>query len=288
MTVKALANSPVRALRWRVSDAVERSRLPMPAKTIMGVLLNRADVHTGEVPYWRCPSYSELADLISAHRSTVIRYVKHLTELGWLVRTIPSRIESLMRRERNRYRITLPSDVDDDAPAVSPKTAGRSQVAQCDSSLDLKNKDQNLDARERARVPADTMIDKVRRKIFPEKKPKHTPDLPILASKNLSPTDQRTITEHVQRLAKAPINNMGAYLTAMDRNGQLDPIIAATRAPARERQQRAATTPQYLIDLETRRNATTTASATARATIRAIIGKGVEKISTMTDYQRAT
>lgn len=272
MNIQTLATQSPRqgkALRWTAEDAVERSRLPQSAKTIMYTLLRRADVDTGVVPYWRCPSYAELADLISAHQRTAIRYVKQLCELGWLVRVVPSKIGSLIRRERNRYRIQLPPHLA--GPAPTDVSAGRSHMTQRHTDLDLKRKNK-IDARARARVTADQQHGKVRRKIFPERG-HQKPTIPVLAGKGVTPADQQKIITHVQRLAKQPIGNMNAYLTAMDRNGQLDPLITATCAPAREHAQRAAKTPQYLLDLNARRNAATSVADHAKAAIRNLLGR---------------
>jgi len=268
-TASQIPDQPV-SLRWMIDRAIDRSGLPPLGRHVLSVLLKKADVATAEVPIWRCPSYTELAAATGLGRSTVIRYVKQLCELGWLVRIVPSKIGSLIRRERNRYRIQLPPHLA--GPAVTDVSAGRPLVSERDSSLDLKDVDQKIDARARARVTADQQHGKVRRKIFPEKG-HQKPTTPVLAGKGVTPADQQKIIAHVQRLAKQPIGNMNAYLTAMDRNGQLEPLIAATCAPAREHAARVAETPQYLIDLNARRNAATSIAADAKAAIRNLLGR---------------
>jgi hypothetical protein len=57
--------------RWRVTRAVRGSTLPAPAKLIMLVLADVADVGTAEIPPNRTPSLTVLARETGLGRSTV-------------------------------------------------------------------------------------------------------------------------------------------------------------------------------------------------------------------------
>jgi hypothetical protein len=202
--------------------------------------------------------------------------VKQLVELGWLHKIVPTKYESLMKRHRNQYRIQLPEHLR--PPAPEDVSAGRSLVSERDSSLDLKDLDQSqelkTDARTRAIVEERPPPVKPPRRFFPPKRHTKPGGLPILTAKGVSAFDQLTVTDHVQRRANGPIGNMNAYLTALDANGQLDPIIDGIQAPNRDRQHRADNIPAYIRDLNERQNARTSASDMARDAIRALFAIG--------------
>jgi hypothetical protein len=77
-------------LRWKITKAVRHSDLSSPAKLIMLVLADVADVGTAEIPPQWTPSLAGLAQETSLGRSTVAKHLKDLEELGWLKRSAPS------------------------------------------------------------------------------------------------------------------------------------------------------------------------------------------------------
>lgn len=94
-------------LRWQITKAVRASDLPAPARLIMLVLADVAEVGTAEIPERFTPSLSVLAAETGLDRSTVKRHLNALDEAGWLDRSVPDGAAQ-GRMERTRYRLTLP------------------------------------------------------------------------------------------------------------------------------------------------------------------------------------
>jgi DNA-binding transcriptional ArsR family regulator len=95
--------------RWRVTRAVRGSTLPAPAKLIMLVLADVADVGTAEIPPNRTPSLTVLARETGLGRSTVAAHLAALEEAGWVVRDRPETAEALGQYERTRYQLKVPA-----------------------------------------------------------------------------------------------------------------------------------------------------------------------------------
>jgi DNA-binding transcriptional ArsR family regulator len=95
--------------RWRVTRAVRGSTLPAPAKLIMLVLADVADVGTAEIPPNRTPSLTVLARETGLGRSTVTTHLRALEAAGWIVRTKPTTAEALGQYERTRYQLRVPA-----------------------------------------------------------------------------------------------------------------------------------------------------------------------------------
>jgi DNA-binding transcriptional ArsR family regulator len=95
--------------RWRVTRAVRGSTLPAPAKLIMHVLADVADVGTAEIPPNRTPSLTVLARETGLGRSTVTTHLRALEAAGWIVRTKPTTAEALGQYERTRYQLCVPA-----------------------------------------------------------------------------------------------------------------------------------------------------------------------------------
>jgi DNA-binding transcriptional ArsR family regulator len=97
--------------KWRVTRAVRGSTLPAPAKLIMLVLADVADVGTAEIPPNRTPSLTVLARETGLGRSTVTTHLRALEAAGWIVRTKPTTAEALGQWERTRYQLRVPAAV---------------------------------------------------------------------------------------------------------------------------------------------------------------------------------
>lgn len=67
--------------------------------------------------------------------------------------------------------------------------------------------------------------------VNPSPRPRFAP----IAELGASPDEERRIVAEVQRLAAKPIGSIGGYLNALHRDGKLAPILAALRAPERDR-----------------------------------------------------
>jgi hypothetical protein len=105
--------------RFRVTLAVRRSRLSAPAKLVMLILADVADVGTAEVPSHRTPSLTVLAREAGLSRSTVAKHLSDLERDGWVVRARPSTAEALGSWERTRYQLQVPaSEASADAELV--------------------------------------------------------------------------------------------------------------------------------------------------------------------------
>jgi DNA-binding transcriptional ArsR family regulator len=95
--------------RFRVTLAVRRSKLSAPAKLVMLILADVADVGTAEVPSHRTPSLTVLAREAGLSRSTVAKHLSDLERAGWVVRARPSTAEALGSWERTRYQLQVPA-----------------------------------------------------------------------------------------------------------------------------------------------------------------------------------
>lgn len=111
-------------LRWRITKAVRASNLPAPARLIMLVLADVAEVGTAEIPERFTPSISVLAAETGLGRSTVKLHLAALEAARWIGRSQPDK-QAQYRGERTRYRLCLPvgQDVADPGPADGPPIA---------------------------------------------------------------------------------------------------------------------------------------------------------------------
>lgn len=96
------------ATRWEVTKAVRASRLAAPARLVMFVLADVAEVGTAEIPERFTPSLSVLAHETGLNESTVKRHLKDLEAAGWVERSRPTIEAARLRSERTRYRLTVP------------------------------------------------------------------------------------------------------------------------------------------------------------------------------------
>ena len=111
-------------MRWRITKAVRASDLPAPARLIMLVLADVAEVGTAEIPERFTPSIRVLAQETGLDQSTVKRHLNALDKAGWLDRSVPDG-KAQGRGERTRYRLTLPSGL-----SVHPGVEEATGVAQ--------------------------------------------------------------------------------------------------------------------------------------------------------------
>lgn len=107
-------------LRWQITKAVRASALTTPARVIMLVLADVAEVGTAEIPAQRTPSLAVLAQETALGRSTVQRYLNELEAAGWLARTRPAQSQQ-WAGERVRYRLCLPAGVAPEREVVAPE-----------------------------------------------------------------------------------------------------------------------------------------------------------------------
>lgn len=140
--------------RYRVTTAVRRSKLPAPAKLVMLVLADVADVGTAEIPPHRTPSLTQLTKETGLSRSTVAAHLLALEEAGWVVRTRPTTAEALGQWERTRYQLRVPADLvqelddpsaADDSPSAAdgPPSAGAGHPSAADGLRDRSSTDKN-------------------------------------------------------------------------------------------------------------------------------------------------
>jgi hypothetical protein len=104
--------------RWEITKAVRASDLTSPARLIMLVLADVAEVGTAEIPQQFTPSITVLERETALGRSTVQRYLNELDAAGWIVRTRPATPQAQWEGERVRYQLCLPSNVV--VPLVDP------------------------------------------------------------------------------------------------------------------------------------------------------------------------
>jgi hypothetical protein len=114
-------------MRWKVTKAVRASNLPAPARLVMLVLADVAEVGTAEIPEKFTPSLTVLANETGLARSTVASHLKDLEAAGWITRIRPATAKALARGERTRYQLSIPetSPVDElvqeeDQPSPAP------------------------------------------------------------------------------------------------------------------------------------------------------------------------
>lgn len=142
-----MAGADRRPARYRVTTAVRRSPLPAPAKLVMFVLADVADVGTAEIPPNRTPSLTVLANETGLSRSTVTAHLKALEEAGWVVRTRPTTAEALGQYERTRYQLRVPADLvrelDDPSAADGTPSAGAGLPSAADGHRDRSSPDKN-------------------------------------------------------------------------------------------------------------------------------------------------
>lgn len=117
------------ASRWDVTKAVRASGLPAPARLVMLVLADVAEVGTAEIPERFTPSLSVLAQETGLNESTVKRHLRDLEAEGWVERSRPSVEAARQHGERTRYRLTVPGCTE--SPALGAEEAqGGAQEAQ--------------------------------------------------------------------------------------------------------------------------------------------------------------
>lgn len=97
--------------RWDITKAVRASDLSAPAKLIMLVLADVAEVGTAEIPERFTPSLAVLVQETGLARSTVQTYLARLEDAGWIARTRPETPEAMWRGDRVRYRLSIPEGV---------------------------------------------------------------------------------------------------------------------------------------------------------------------------------
>lgn len=85
------------------------SGLPAPARLIMLVLADVAEVGTAEIPRQFTPSVSVLAAETGLSKRTVQTHLSDLESGGWITRTRPATPEAMWAGERVQYRLTIPS-----------------------------------------------------------------------------------------------------------------------------------------------------------------------------------
>lgn len=103
--------------KWDVTKAVRASDLPAPARLVMFVLADVAEVGTAEIPERRTPSLAVLAKETGLGKATVTRHLSRLEESGWVLRDRPDEA-AMVRGERTRYRLAVPDGVTAAEPAV--------------------------------------------------------------------------------------------------------------------------------------------------------------------------
>lgn len=121
--------------RWEVTKALRVSELPAPARLVMFVLADVAEVGTAEIPAQRSPSLSVLAKETGLDESTVKRHLCRLEADGWVVRDRPEQKAAQQNYERTRYRLLVPVGADNtqatvqDEPSQGAEStdAGRTQ-----------------------------------------------------------------------------------------------------------------------------------------------------------------
>lgn len=120
-------------LKWRVNRAVRDSRLPAPARLIMFVLSDRANVDTGVIPDNNSPSLKDLAHDTGLNKATIARQLPELERLGWVVCGRPNAVERASHATTT-YRIQIgsevaESDLGSEAPESHSTTPPKSQRA---------------------------------------------------------------------------------------------------------------------------------------------------------------
>lgn len=96
------------ATRWEITKAIRASDLPSPARLVLFVLCDVAEVGTAEIPEKFTPSLTVLERETGLSRSTVQRHLQSLEDDGWIIRTRPATPQQMWAGERVRYRLSVP------------------------------------------------------------------------------------------------------------------------------------------------------------------------------------
>lgn len=107
------------ASRWDITKAVRSSDLAAPARLIMLVLADVAEVGTAEIPEKFTPSVAVLARESGLSKRTVQTHLAALETAGWIERIYPATPEAMWRGDRIRYRLVLPDGVVQEMPDPS-------------------------------------------------------------------------------------------------------------------------------------------------------------------------
>lgn len=94
--------------RWEVQDAVFGSHLKPQQRLIMCALLSLTESKTAVIPADHTPSLSRLEAMTGLARSTVAKELNTLENESWVVRQRPSVAAARAKKERTRYRLTVP------------------------------------------------------------------------------------------------------------------------------------------------------------------------------------
>lgn len=84
------------------------SDLPAIAKHLLLDLLTYTDAGTLVIPYRWSPSLTGLTDDTGWSRRTMIRYLDHLEEAGWLARLRPTVDDARKKHRRTAYTVMVP------------------------------------------------------------------------------------------------------------------------------------------------------------------------------------
>ncbi|MFG1846732.1 hypothetical protein [Micromonospora carbonacea] len=71
-----------------MEKAVRASRIDITGKGILMLLLSLTDTSTAEIPPKHAPTYTELEQITSASRSTLVEWMRALTDAGWVSKLI--------------------------------------------------------------------------------------------------------------------------------------------------------------------------------------------------------
>jgi hypothetical protein len=94
--------------RWEVERALFASDLSAQQRLLVLTLLSMADSKTAVVPAEHTPSLSRLAGMTKLAKSTVAKELNTLEASGWVDRLRPSIEAARSKKERTRYRLTVP------------------------------------------------------------------------------------------------------------------------------------------------------------------------------------
>lgn len=95
------------ATRWEITKAVRASDLAAPARLVMLVLADVAEVGTAEVPERFTPSVTVLERETGLSRRCVQDHLTKLEDTGWLKRTYPDAAD-MRKGDRVRYQLMNP------------------------------------------------------------------------------------------------------------------------------------------------------------------------------------
>ena len=99
--------------RWEFERAVLASDLAPPARLILLALAVLADWPGGVVPARFSPSLTTLAELTGLSRRAVADHLGQIERTaerdGWVVRARPTKENARSKKERTRYRLTIPA-----------------------------------------------------------------------------------------------------------------------------------------------------------------------------------